>query len=362
MRYPSDQILSQWIADMQSGERLSAEVYTALLGELSAEQQLYVRQCACETAVRQFGKGIYVRGLMEISSYCRNNCYYCGIRRSNPVAERYRLSHEEVMECCRRGAKMGFNTFVLQGGEDALQDDAWIENVVRAIRKEFPDKAVTLSVGERTAEAYARFKAAGADRYLLRHETRNAEHYRHLHPSDMSQSNRLQCLDTLKALGYQTGAGLMVGSPGQTVGHLAEDLFYLDELQPEMIGVGPFIATPHTPFARERNGSVEQTLLLVALLRLRFPRVLLPSTTALATLDPEGQIKAVLSGANVLMPNLTPPVVREKYAIYSNKANARNETAEAVKTLEQQLNKIGYHIDWSRGDYPYNLTKEEKHV
>jgi biotin synthase len=244
---------------------------------------------------------------------------------------------------------------VLQGGEDAVQNDEWLADVVRAIRAAHPDKAITLSVGERSAEAYHAFREAGADRYLLRHETRNDEHYSLLHPQTMSASKRRECLKTLKEVGYQTGSGMMIGSPGQTVEHLIDDLQFLEELQPEMIGIGPFIPATGTPFADEPAGSIETTLLLISLLRLRFPDALIPATTALATLHPDGRKRAILTGANVVMPNLSPPVVRNKYSIYDNKATCGCESAEEINKLEKELNTIGYHINYARGDY--NKTK-----
>lgn len=328
------------------------EGWRMLLTSLSDDQVARLRRRAAETSVAQFGHGVYVRGLIEISSFCRNNCHYCGLRRSNRTAVRYRLGMEEVLACCREGARLGFGTFVLQGGEDDGQDDDWIEALVRTIKDEFPAHAVTLSVGERSAGAYSRFRAAGADRYLLRHETRNDAHYVLLHPSSMSAEHRRECLRQLKDLGFQTGAGMMVGSPGQTVECLLDDIRFLEELHPEMIGMGPFIPAAHTPFARHPAGSVELTLLLVALMRLRFPRALIPSTTALATLSPHGRMQGILSGANVVMPNLSPESVKGQYAIYDRKQCEGGESARGLEELEKELETIGYHIAFGRGDYP----------
>jgi biotin synthase len=267
------------------------------------------------------------------------------------MAQRYRLSKEEILDCCRQAAELGFNTFVLQGGEDPLQSDEWLADVVAAIRAEFPKKAITLSVGERSMEGYSLLRSAGADRYLLRHETANDEHYSMLHPQTMSVCNRRRCLAGLKALGYQVGSGMMIGSPGQTVECLVDDLMFLDELKPQMIGIGPFIPAAGTPFANEPCGSVEETLLLISLLRLRFPRALIPATTALATLCEDGTQRAILAGANVVMPNFTPLHHRTKYSIYDNKKSSGSESAQQLDLLAAKLEEIGYYIDFSRGDY-----------
>lgn len=340
------------LAALSDGEKMGTDDWRMLLDGPDEAQREELRRRARETAVSQFGTGVYIRGLIEISSWCRNDCYYCGLRRSNRHASRYRLSADEILECCRYGARLGFGTFVLQGGEDEAQDDAWVEALVRAIRAEFPDKAITLSVGERTAEAYRRFREAGADRYLLRHETRDDAHYAALHPASMSGAHRRECLYTLKTLGYQTGAGMMVGTPGQTTEYLVQDLLFLDDLRPQMIGIGPFIPAAHTPFARQAPGSVTLTCHLLALLRLRFPSVLLPSTTALATLVSGGRAAGILSGANVVMPNLSPAAVRERYSIYDRKLADGGESAEGLDLLEKELNDIGYHIAYGCGDYP----------
>jgi biotin synthase len=343
--------LDNLLERVTSGASVSAAMWRTLLVELDEEERRRLALMARQTAQSRFGKGVYVRALIEISSYCRNNCYYCGLRCSNSMAQRYRLSKEEILDCCRQAAGLGFNTFVLQGGEDPLQSDEWLADVVAAIRAEFPKKAITLSVGERSMEGYSLLRSVGTDRYLLRHETADAGHYSHLHPANMSLENRLQCLANLKALGYQVGSGMMVGSPGQTVEHLVEDLMLLDELQPQMIGIGPFIPATGTPFEGERPGSVDDTLLLVSLLRLRFPRALIPATTALATLCNDGTQRAVLAGANVVMPNFTPLHCRTKYSIYDNKKSSGSESAQQLDLLAVKLDEIGYHIDFSRGDY-----------
>lgn len=331
--------------------RLSADEWQTILLSFDGEDRKVLSRAAHDVAFRLFNGGVYVRALIEISSFCRNNCFYCGLRCGNPLAARYRLSKEEILACCERAAAVGFNTFVLQGGEDPVQNDEWISDVVSAIKERFPCKAVTLSVGERTAEGYTMLRAAGADRYLLRHETANAGHYSLLHPKGMSLENRKQCLFRLKELGYQVGSGMMIGSPGQTIGHLAEDLALLEELQPHMIGIGPFIPAKGTPLEGEPQGSAELTLLIISLLRLRFPNALIPATTALATLLPDGTEQGILAGANVVMPNVTPLEAREKYTIYNNKKITDSEAADQINVLDDRLAKIGYHIDFSRGDY-----------
>lgn len=306
---------------------------------------------AQKTAQKSFGRQIFVRGLIEFTNYCKNDCYYCGIRRSNNNAARYRLTQEEILECCRAGYGLGFRTFVLQGGEDYFYSDTDIAAIVHAIKAQHPDCAVTLSIGERSRETYALWKKAGADRYLLRHETANFTHYAKLHPAALSAQNRQNCLYTLKELGYQAGAGFMVGSPCQTAENLADDLMFLQQLRPQMIGIGPFIPHHDTPFKHEPAGSVELTLVLLAILRLLFPYVLLPATTALGTLAPGGRLLGIKAGANVIMPNLSPQNVRSKYLLYDNKLHTGAEAAEALNELQRETASIGYRIVSARGDY-----------
>lgn len=306
---------------------------------------------AQKTAQKSFGRQIFVRGLIEFTNYCKNDCYYCGIRRSNKNAARYRLTQEEILECCHAGYGLGFRTFVLQGGEDYFYSDDDIAAIVRAIKAQHPDCAVTLSIGERSRETYALWKQAGADRYLLRHETADCAHYAKLHPAELSAKNRQNCLYTLKELGYQAGAGFMVGSPYQTVENLADDLMFLQKLRPQMIGIGPFIPHHDTPFKDEPAGSVELTLVLLAVLRLLFPHVLLPATTALGTLAPGGRLLGIKAGANVIMPNLSPQNVRGKYLLYDNKLHTGAEAAEALNELQREVASIGYRIVSARGDY-----------
>lgn len=298
-----------------------------------------------------FGNEIYIRGLIEVTNYCRNNCLYCGIRAGNKYVRRYRLSSSEILDCCQHGYDLGFRTFVLQGGEDPLFTDDMVEGIVGQIKARFFDCAVTLSLGERERNVYAAWRNAGADRYLLRHETADDEHYRKLHPANMKLSHRKQCLFDLKDLGYQTGAGMMVGSPYQTAENLADDLLFLRELQPEMIGIGPFIHAWHTPFAHRADGSVELTLFLISVLRLMFNRALIPATTALGTLSPDGREKGILCGANVIMPNLSPLKDRKKYALYSGKTGTGEDAAESKDELKRRVQEIGYALSSSRGDY-----------
>lgn len=330
---------------------MTRDEWMALLSASGDDAAVALRNAAAETAVANFGRGVFVRGLIEISSYCRNNCRYCGLRCENGMAHRYRLSKEDILACCRYGAGLGFNTFVLQGGEDPMQNDAWIADVVASIRREHPTVAITLSVGERSAAGYKAFKEAGVDRYLLRHETRNDAHYAVLHPANMSGAARRDCLRVLGSLGYQVGSGMMIGSPGQTLEHIAEDFMFLQELRPAMIGVGPFVPASGTPFEDCPHGSVALTLRVVSLLRLRFPRALIPATTALASVHGDGMLLGVSSGANVVMPNLSPLAVRGKYSIYDNKKSLGTESAQQLHLLDERLNSIGYHINYGRGDY-----------
>ena len=293
---------------------------------------------------------VFLRGLIEFTNYCRNNCYYCGIRGGNQNAERYRLSKEEILECCREGYGLGYRTFVLQGGEDLTYSDEDICDIVKSIKELYPGAAVTLSIGEREKESYRKFKEAGADRYLLRHETATEEHYRILHPEELSLSHRKQCLYDLKDLGFQVGAGFMVGSPGQTDKCILADFRFLQELKPDMIGIGPFIPHKDTIFKDEPAGSLELTLRILSILRLMFPYVLLPSTTALGTISPNGRELGLQHGANVVMPNLSPVRFRKQYELYDNKICTGEEAAECKGCLELRVKKAGYRIVSDRGD------------
>lgn len=339
------------IERLRDTHSLDAPGYRSILLDETPESNDFLRSEARRAADSVFGKGVFIRGLVEISNHCRNNCLYCGLRAGNADIRRYRLSKEDILECCRRCYLQGFRTFVLQGGEDPVQTDDWVEDLVEAIRAQFPDCAITLSLGEKSYESYRRFREAGADRYLLRHETFNAGHYSRLHPSGMSRENRLECLRSLKELGYQTGSGIMVGSPYQTVDNLVEDLLFIQDLHPEMIGTGPFIHHKDTPFASFNDGSVALTLKLISIFRLMDPHALIPSTTALATLDPQGRSKGILAGANVVMPNCSPASVRGDYSIYEGKAASGAESAEGLAELGMELDAIGYEVVTGRGDY-----------
>ena len=339
------------------GERtLKRDEFRALITSCDSQTLEYIRKESVRTAQERFGHGIFVRGLIEISSFCRNDCAYCGLRRSNRSAERYRLNHEQIMECCKEGYDAGLRTFVLQGGEDATLTDEWLEQIIHDIRHIYPDVAITLSLGERSYDSYKRLYDAGATRYLLRHEAANEELYRKLHPHTMSHANRIACIENLKEIGYQTGMGMMVGIKGQSVDDLVDDLLLMERIRPQMIGIGPFIPHRNTPLGDYPAGSVELTLLILSIVRLMHPSALIPSTTALATLSAEGRRMGILSGANVVMPNLTPPSERKKYAIYEDKASSGSEAVEGLRALEQELNEIGYHIDYSRGDYKTNYS------
>lgn len=297
-----------------------------------------------------YGNDVYIRGLIEISNYCKNNCLYCGIRRDNKKPLRYRLTPEDILECCREGYLLGFRTFVMQGGEDSYYSDELLCTLISTIKSLYPDCAVTLSLGERSFESYKRLKASGADRYLLRHETATDSHYAKLHPEKMLLSNRKKCLFDLKKLGFQVGSGFMVGSPYQTTEHIIADLRFLQQLMPDMIGIGPFISHTETPLRSFKNGDVLLTVRLVAVLRLMFPHALIPATTALGTLHPHGREMALSAGANVVMPNLSPKSVRKLYEIYQNKLASNEEAAESVDKLKKQVENAGYNVVVARGD------------
>ena len=311
----------------------------------------YISEKARKVREAYYGKAVYLRGLIEISNICRNNCYYCGIRSGNTNCERYRLSKEQILTCCDVGYELGFRTFVMQGGEDPFYTDELIVSIIRDIKKKYTDCAVTLSLGEFEKESYQKFFDAGADRYLLRHETADKAHYEMLHPAGMSFEHRMKCLRDLKEIGYQVGTGMMVGSPYQTAEHLVKDLRFLKEFKPHMVGMGPFIPHHDTRYADCTAGTVEMTVRLLAIIRLLLPDVLLPATTALGTIDPVGREKGLLAGANVIMPNLSPADVRAKYLLYDNKKVAGDEAAEAVREMEKRIASVGYEAVVARGDH-----------
>ena len=331
--------------------RLSAEEYEKLIVGRDEELAEYLAKAAVAEQKRIYGNEIFIRGLLEISNICKNDCIYCGIRRSNRNCERYRLTEEEILACADEGYRLGLRTIVMQGGEDAHFTDEVLCGIVRKIKERHPDCAVTLSMGERSRESYAKLREAGADRYLLRHETADPEHYAKLHPAEMSYENRMRCLRDLKELGYQTGCGFMVGSPYQTAANLAADIAFVESFKPEMCGIGPFIPHHDTPFAKEPAGSVELTCFLLSVIRLVHPHVLLPATTALGTMHPQGRELGILAGANVLMPNLSPVGVRKKYELYDNKICTGEESAQCLRCLATRVEAIGYRLSEGRGDY-----------
>ena len=343
-------MISELLDKLKTETVLSREEYLTLIRN---REQIKEHAARLAASVRDeiYGKKVFIRGLIEFTNYCKNNCRYCGIRAQNKKADRYRLTPEEILRCTDSGYALGFRTFVLQGGEDPYFSDEILISLVKEIKGRHPDCALTLSVGERTYESYRNLKEAGADRYLLRHETANREHYGRLHPREMSWEHRIGCLKALKELGYQTGAGFMVGSPGQTEEDLADELLFLKELRPEMVGIGPFIPHQDTPFRDEPAGSAELTLFLLSLIRLTLPDVLLPATTALGTIDPMGREKGIKCGANVLMPNLSPANVREKYLLYDNKICTGDEAAQCIECLKDRIRRTGCEIVTDRGDH-----------
>ena len=339
------------IEQLKTTQTATREQLIFLLKNITGAEREDLRQAAQQTAQAVFGNKIYIRGLVEISSICKRDCRYCGLRRSNPNAVRYRLAPEQILSCCEKGYALGFRTFVLQGGEDGFFTDEIVCGIVREIKRRCPDCAVTLSLGERGDESFRRLRKAGADRYLLRHETADLTHYAKLHPDSMSGAERQRQLFALKQIGYQTGAGFMVGSPYQTAENLADDLLFLKKLQPQMCGIGPFIPHKDTAFRDFSQGSLELTLTLLAVIRLMHPHILLPATTALGTIHPQGRELGILHGANVVMPNLSPLEHRKDYAIYDNKICTGDEAAECIRCLSVRMKRIGYKIVTERGDY-----------
>ena len=343
--------LHELIDRLHKEHTLTKEEFITLIKERNEESASYLASLAREEAVNIYGNGVFPRGLVEFTNYCKNNCYDCGIQGSNPNANRYRLSKEEILSACENGYQLGYRSFVLQGGEDPHYTDEVMVPIVAEIRKRYPDCAITLSLGERSKESYQKLYDAGADRYLLRHEAADPELYQKLHPESLSLENRIQCLWNLKEIGYAVGTGFMVGAPYQTVENLADDLLFIKELDPQMVGIGPFVPHHDTRFKEFPSGSVELTTYLVSILRLMNPHLLLPSTTALGTIDPRGREKGILAGANVVMPNLSPVAVRKDYSLYDNKICTGEEAAECAGCLGRRLASIDYQLVFSRGDY-----------
>ena len=335
---------------LEEEKSLSLEEYATLIKGYSPLLAQYAAKKAMQAKEKIYGNKVFIRGLIEISNICKNDCYYCGIRKSNKNCERYRLTKEEIWNCCKQGYELGFRTFVLQGGEDGYFTDEVLCEIVSYIRKKYSDCAITLSMGERSRESYEKLFSAGVTRYLLRHETAEKDHYNQLHPEDMSYENRMQCLQELKRLGFQTGCGFMVGSPGQSVENLAKDLKFIETFKPQMCGIGPFIPHKDTMYKDVKAGSVDMTCYLLSLIRLIYPNILLPATTALGTLDEKGREKGILAGANVVMPNLSPIFARKKYELYNNKVNIGAESVEGLEELKSRMKVISHEVICDRGD------------
>lgn len=342
--------LQTLVDKLEAQNSLNREEWIQLIEGRTPKLAQYIFEKARKIRQAYYGTDVYIRGLIEFTNYCKNDCYYCGIRRSNSRAHRYRLSEEQILRCCHQGYTLGFRTFVLQGGEDGYFTDERMVSLVKEIRKNYPDCAITLSIGERSYDSYLALFEAGADRYLLRHETWDEEHYRLLHPPALSAKHRQQCLWDLKKIGYQVGTGYMVGSPFQTAENLADDMLFLEKLNPQMVGIGPFIPHHDTPFKDQAAGTLELTLYMLGLIRLMLPKVLLPATTALGTIDEKGRELGILAGANVVMPNLSPENVRKDYLLYDNKICTGSEAAECRMDLENRMHAIGYQVVCHRGD------------
>lgn len=339
-----------YIDKLKKEKHLSHEEWVMLLENYTVEDAAYAAGIASELAKEHFGKKIFFRGIIEFTNHCKNDCYYCGIRCSNRKVERYRLTKEEILECCADGYEHGFRTFVLQGGEDGYFTDVVLIDLLQTIHQKYPDCAITLSIGERTRESYEKLYEAGANRYLLRHETCVQSLYEKWHPARQTLENRLRCLHDLKEIGYQTGCGIMVGAPYQTVEDIACDMEMMQKFEPHMIGIGPFLPHSDTPFREEKAGNVKLTLFILSLCRIMLPNVLLPATTALGTIEEDGRQKGVLAGCNVVMPNLSPKSVREKYLLYNNKAGIHDTAETGIKKLTAQMEKIDYQVVSARGD------------
>ncbi len=323
--------MKELVDKLRAERKLEKQEWAELIQNRNDKLDEYIFEIARKEREPYYGNKVYIRGLIEFTNYCKNDCYYCGIRRSNKKAERYRLTEDQILDCCDIGYELGFRTFVLQGGEDGGYTDEKLVSIIQSMKALYPDCAVTLSIGERSKESYEAYFKAGADRYLLRHETANSNHYNKLHPKELTLESRMQCLKNLKEIGYQTGCGFMVGSPYQTVETLSEDMMFLQSFQPHMVGIGPFIPHHQTPFADMEGGSVDLTLTLLGLIRIMMPNILLPATTALGTLHPRGRERGMAAGANVVMPNLSPCDVREKYLLYDNKICSGDEAAVSLQ-------------------------------
>nr|WP_295611347.1 [FeFe] hydrogenase H-cluster radical SAM maturase HydE [uncultured Terrisporobacter sp.] len=339
------------IDKLNEDKKLNLYQWEQLLGTFKEEDQKYAANMARNISLEKFGNKIFFRGIVEFTNVCKNNCKYCGIRRGNKEVSRYRLNKEEILKCCEEGYKYGYRTFVLQGGEDNYYSDEMMEDIISSIHKKYPDCAITLSIGEKERESYEKFYKAGATRFLLRHETADEKHYEKLHTDELSWEHRMNCLKNLKDIGYQTGCGFMVGSPYQSISNIAKDMIFIGKFKPQMIGIGPFIPHKDTPFKGFNCGSAKMTLFILSLCRIMLPDVLLPATTALSTVRDDGRQLGVLSGANVIMPNLSPIEVRKKYMLYDNKAITGDDAGENLKLIQDNMNEIGYEVIIDKGDY-----------
>ncbi|MDD2232320.1 MAG: [FeFe] hydrogenase H-cluster radical SAM maturase HydE [Sphaerochaetaceae bacterium] len=339
------------IDKLESEKSLSSDEYGFLVSSYTEEDRLYAQKIASGIADSIFGRKVYTRGIVEFTNYCRNNCLYCGIRCANRDIERYRLDAKTILSCCNAGYDIGYRTFVLQGGEDLYYTDEMMADIIRSIKKQYSDAAITLSIGERSYESYKQFRLAGADRYLLRHESADPKHFAKLHPASQVLSTRMQCLRNLKELGFQTGAGMMVGSPYQTAGNIASDLVFIQEFKPEMVGIGPFIPHHSTPFRSFPAGSVDMTLFLLSLVRIMLPKVMLPATTALGTVESDGRLRGIQAGANVIMMNISPFETRKDYLLYDSKREIDSTHLVSVQDLDGILRPIGYSAISAKGDY-----------
>lgn len=343
------------ILKLENERFLTDNEFKALIDNKNKEIDAFLAERAVQVREKIYGKDVYIRGLIEFTNYCKNDCYYCGIRKSNANADRYRMTDDQILECCKIGYRLGFRTFVLQGGEDGYYTDDRLVSLIKKIKSLYPDCALTLSIGEKSYESYKAYFEAGADRYLLRHETADFTHYGKMHPGNLSLLNRIQCLYYLKEIGYQVGCGFMVGSPFQTTESITEDLKFIKKLNPHMVGIGPFVPHKDTPFKDFGQGSLQLTLRLLSIIRLMLPNALLPATTALGTIHPLGREKGILSGANVVMPNLSPVENRRKYTLYDNKICMGDEAAECILCMKRRMESIGYKVVVSRGDFKNNI-------
>lgn len=343
-------MIRELIDRLYLNNELNREELLMLLNDITEDDIAYLQDKAVQMRTKLYGNKVFMRGLIEFTNYCARDCIYCGIRKSNRSADRYRLTKEQVLECCQVGYDLGYRTFVLQGGEDPYYTDDRVIDMIKSIKAIYPDCAITLSIGEKSYESYKMFYDAGADRYLLRHETNSRHLYEALHPN-MSYDNRIRCLKDLKAIGFQVGAGFMVGLPGQTNEDFVNDLLFLKELNPEMVGIGPFISQKDTPLSEEKSGTAEKTCILLSIIRLLLPEALLPATTALGSIDKKGRELGLKSGANVVMPNLSPTNVRDKYALYDGKICTGDEAAHCRHCIEGRIRSVGFEVDMSRGDH-----------